>query len=223
MIRNLALIGAVVLAATASASNLLADDNVRPANQRFDNDETQEVPDFQRHVLPMMGRVGCNTRSCHGSFQGQGGFRLSLFGYDFKADRDTLMKDGSGRVDLVDIEGSKILSKPTLAIPHKGGKRLEVGTWQYRLLSRWIEAGAKGVETASHFDRLEVTPGEITFDKGGQKIPLKVVAHWADGGTEDVTCLTRFRSNDESIAEVNADGLVTAVGAGRHPHRRLLR
>jgi len=67
-----------------------------------------------------MGRVGCNTRSCHGSFQGQGGLRLSLFGYDFKTDRETLMKAGTGRVDPGDPEASKILAKPTLAMPHKG-------------------------------------------------------------------------------------------------------
>ena len=38
-----------------------------------------------------MGRLGCNGRACHGSFQGQGGFRLSLFGYDFKADHEALL------------------------------------------------------------------------------------------------------------------------------------
>ena len=51
---------------------------------------TAEVPNFQRHVLPLMGRLGCNGRACHGSFQGQGGFRLSLFGYDFKSDHNAL-------------------------------------------------------------------------------------------------------------------------------------
>lgn len=71
MIRRLALIGAVALALTASA--VFADEPIRPARLRFADEETKEVPDFQRHVLTLMGRVGCNTRSCHGSFQGQGG------------------------------------------------------------------------------------------------------------------------------------------------------
>ncbi len=206
--------------ALALAANTFASDaepeprSVPPALLRFVADGAAEVPDFQRHVLPLMGRVGCNTRSCHGSFQGQGGFRLSLFGYDFQADRETLLKDGSKRVTLDDPEGSKILAKPTLAMPHKGGKRLEEGTWQYRLLVRWIEGGAKGVERPSHFERLEVTPGEITFKGHGEKVPLRVIAHWAGGGTEDVTCLSRFRTNDESIAEVSEDGVVTSTGAG---------
>jgi hypothetical protein len=34
-------------------------------------------------VGPLLGRLGCNGRACHGSFQGQGGFQLSLFGYDY--------------------------------------------------------------------------------------------------------------------------------------------
>jgi hypothetical protein len=212
MIRRLALIA--VAFATATTSFALADEPLKPAKIRFEAEDVKEVPDFQRHVLTVMGRLGCNTRSCHGSFQGQGGFRLSLFGYDFKADRDTLLKEGTKRVLLDDPEGSKILSKPTLDSPHKGGKRMEPESWQYRLILRWIEGGAKGVEKESHFDRLEVTPNEIVFRQSGDKIPLKVVAHWADGGSEDVTCLTRFRTNDESIAEVSEDGVVTSLGSG---------
>jgi len=216
MIRRLAAIVALAVAASPAPDPASAADGtpLRPAVDRFAADDAPEIPDFQRHVLPMMGRVGCNTRSCHGSFQGQGGLRLSLFGYDFKADRETLLKADSGRVSLDDPEASKIISKPTLAVPHKGGKRLEADTWQYRLLVRWIEGGAKGVEQESRFDRLEVTPAEVRLGKEGEKVALKVVAHWADGGSEDVTCLTRFRTNDESIAEVGEDGVVTSVGPG---------
>src|SRR5262245_7312086 len=94
---------------------------LRPADQRFAAADTRETPSFQRHVLPLLGRLGCNGRSCHGSFQGQGGFRLSLFGYDFKADLDALGQGGRASVD--DPEGSLILLKPTLAVSHKGGKR----------------------------------------------------------------------------------------------------
>ena len=194
-----------------------AESVIAPATERYATDlaGSVETPDFQRHVLPLMGRVGCNTRSCHGSFQGQGGLRLSLFGYDFTADRDTLLLKDSGRVDIDDPEGSKILAKPTLLQPHKGGKRLDFDTWQYRLLTRWIEAGAKGVGADPvRFDHLEVTPSELKFSESGEKVPLRVKAHWADGSVEDVTCLTRFRTNDESIAEVDANGFVSSEGPG---------
>lgn len=187
---------------------------VRPAFERFAAEDPAEIPDFQRHVLPVMGRMGCNTRSCHGSFQGRGNFRLSLFGYDFKADHDALMLKDSGRVDVEAPELSKIIEKPTLAVPHKGGKRLTEGTWQYHLLYKWIEGGAKGVENPARFERLEVSPAEIVFDGEGKSRPLKVVAHWSDGAAEDVTCLSRFRTNDEGIAEVDEAGVVTCKGKG---------
>src|SRR6185503_19367333 len=45
---------------------------VRSAPQRFATVEVNETPDFQRHILPVLGRLGCNGRSCHGSFQGKG-------------------------------------------------------------------------------------------------------------------------------------------------------
>ncbi len=135
----------VALAAAVAATPGLASDLLDPVSRRYAADEVREVPDFQRHVLPLMGRLGCNGRACHGSFQGQGGFRLSLFGYDFKMDHEALMKSGSNRVDTELPEGSKIIQKPTLAIPHKGGKRLDEETWQYRVLVRWIEEGAQGV------------------------------------------------------------------------------
>jgi hypothetical protein len=204
----------VALAAAVAATPGLASDVLDPVSRRFASDDAREVPDFQRHVLPLMGRLGCNGRACHGSFQGQGGFRLSLFGYDFKMDHEALMKTGSKRVDTELPEGSKIIQKPTLAVPHKGGKRLEEDSWQYRVLVRWIEDGAKGVADPSHFEKLEVTPAEVVFEEAGQKVPLKVLAHWSDGTVEDVTCISRFRTNDEAIAEVDEDGVITSKGKG---------
>ena len=190
-----------------------------PASQRFTtlepgDGELVEVPDFQKHVLPLMGQLGCNGRSCHGSFQGAGGFQLSLFGYDFKKDHAALMAKESGRVNLDDPEGSKILLKPTLQMPHKGGQRMEIDSWQYNLLVRWIEAGAPSASEAARFEHLEVTPRELRFNQVGQTAQLKVVAHWSDGTIEDVTCLSRFRTNDESIAEIDEYGLVTAKAPG---------
>jgi hypothetical protein len=200
----------LMLTATATRSEEVAP----PVSQRFAGDDVTEVPDFQRHILPLMGRLGCNGRACHGSFQGQGGFRLSLFGYDFKTDHEALLKQGSGRVDRETPEASKIIQKPTMAIPHKGGKKLEEDTWQYRMFVRWIEGGAKSVEKPVAFERLEVTPREIVFEQPGQKVALRVVAHWADGTSEDVTCITRYRTNDESIAEIDPEGMVTSKGKG---------
>ena len=126
---------------TASASPKV--EPAAPLSKRFADDGVEEAPDFQKHVVPLLGRLGCNGRACHGSFQGRGGFQLSLFGYDFTADHTALLDEASGRVDVDDIDESLIISKPIDADMHEGGKRFEKESWQYRVLRRWIETGAK--------------------------------------------------------------------------------
>jgi len=193
----------------------VADDVIPPASVRFRTLDTDEVPDFQKHVSPLLGRLGCNGRACHGSFQGQGGFRLSLFGYDFNQDHKALLAGDPPRVNLDDPEASLILEKPTLLRPHKGGKRMAVDSWEYNLLVRWIEGGAKGVgEKPAELASLEVKPSEILFRRVGEKVQVRVYAHWRDGTVEDVTPLCRFQTNDESVATVSRDGLVTCTGKG---------
>ena len=205
---------AALILVTAFGRPGRANEAIPMASSRFADLDATETPDFQRHVLPLMGRLGCNGRACHGSFQGQGGLRLSLFGYDFETDHDALLDDGEGRVVVDDPDLSLILEKPTLTRPHKGGKILEYDSWQYNLIRRWIESGADSAAQESTFDRLELIPSEVVFDAEGQEIPLRAVAHWSDGTAEDVTCLTRFQTNDDSIAEVDAEGIVRSVGVG---------
>ncbi len=110
-----------------------------PLNERFAAEGTAhadgEIPDFQQHVSPLLGRLGCNGRACHGSFQGQGGFQLSLFGYDFEADHAALLEEGAGRVDLNDKLESLLLTKPTDADEHEGGQRYEREGWEYWVLA----------------------------------------------------------------------------------------
>ncbi len=202
-----------IAAAVAVVSSGVAQsaDTLPGANERFQKAESQEVPDFQRHLVPLMGRVGCNGRACHGSFQGQGGFRLSLFGYDFKMDHAGLME----RIDLENPLESYVLEKPAMVVEHKGGLKLKPGTWEYNLFAQWLKTGAKPrPETPADLVRLEVTPSEIQFARAGEKVQLKAIAVWDDGTREDVTCLTRFQSNDPAVAEVTAEGLVTGMDAG---------
>src|SRR5579871_513418 len=85
--------------------------------------EIREVS-FERHVAPLLGRYGCNAGTCHGSFQGKGGLRLSLFGYSSAMDFTALTRDGLGRrVNVADPERSLLLLKPTVRTPHEGGQR----------------------------------------------------------------------------------------------------
>ncbi|HTQ40345.1 MAG TPA: DUF1549 domain-containing protein, partial [Pirellulales bacterium] len=186
-----------------------------PASDRFATDKGTEVPDFRREVVPLLGRLGCNTRACHGSFQGRGGFRLSLFGYDLDADHQALLAGNPPRANRDDPEASLMLRKPTLLEDHEGGQRMSVGSWEYNLLRKWIAGGAQAtLPESAELERITVTPSAYRFHQCGDTFQLRAVAHWSDGSSEDVTCLCRFRSNDDSIASVDANGLVTALRAG---------
>ncbi|MFM8703541.1 MAG: hypothetical protein ACKOHG_06675, partial [Planctomycetia bacterium] len=95
--------------------------------------------------MPILSKAGCNGGGCHGAMAGKAGFRLSLFGYDPKSDYLAITRDARGRrIDLGDPGASLLLTKPTMALAHKGGKRLDVGGDDYKLLAAWIEAGCPG-------------------------------------------------------------------------------
>src|SRR5262245_23297711 len=118
--------GCVALIAAPAAA---ADGDVAPpVTERFQADSGDEGPSFQKHVSPLFGRLGCNGRACHGSFQGRGGFRLSLFGYDFKADMDSLLDKADPRINIEKPDESLILVKPTNEDEHEGGKRYATGS-----------------------------------------------------------------------------------------------
>ncbi|MGV3483900.1 MAG: DUF1549 and DUF1553 domain-containing protein [Planctomycetaceae bacterium] len=189
-----------------------------PLSSRFaaqaDGQVTSETPDFQRHIGPLLGRLGCNGRACHGSFQGRGGFQLSLFGYDFEADHAALLDEDAGRVDTTDVEESLILTKPVDAELHEGGKRMDAGSWQHQVLRSWIAAGAPFSKKLQTLERLEVLPNEILFDSSGDQVALRAIAHWENGSAEDVTELCRFTSNDEAVAEIDEHGKVKSSGPG---------
>src|SRR5438105_4317833 len=100
---------------------------------------------FARDVVPVLTKLGCNSGACHGSFQGRGGFRLSLLGFDPAADFDALVREARGRRVFPAAPGASLfLLKPTAAVPHGGKKRLHAGTEPYRVLHDWIAQGAAG-------------------------------------------------------------------------------
>ncbi|QDU11156.1 DUF1549 and DUF1553 domain-containing protein [Gimesia aquarii] len=203
----------VALTTTVQAAN---DTQIKkPVSQRFAESDNKEVPQFQQHVVPLLGKLGCNGRACHGSFQGKGDFRLSLFGYDFIMDHKQITAEDVERIDLKEPVKSLVLQKPLEEIDHEGGKRFDAGSWQHQLLTRWIEGGALGVpKEAPKFERLVITPNSIQFNKEGETVALRAVAVWSDGTQEDVTPLCRFQTNNEQIATISPKGLVTAQKPG---------
>ena len=154
---------------------------------------------FDLDVVPILSKAGCNGGGCHGALAGKGGFRLSLFGYDPAADHLAITRDAHGRrIDLADPGTSLLLTKPTTALAHKGGKRLDVGGEDYRLLAAWIEAGCPGPQAfEKKLAAIELGPTETTAAPG-QSVPLAVTAKYTDGSARDVTRWARFTSTESS-------------------------
>jgi hypothetical protein len=177
--------------------------------------QTIEHVDFERHVMGLFGRVGCNSGSCHGSFQGKNGFRLSLFGYDPDKDYFTLTRDLEGRrINPRDPDGSLLLLKATGQVNHGGGRRFDKQSWQYKLLREWIASGAQWTKGSGEVKGIAITPSEYAFpgpEKSGQ---VKVKATFADGSEEDITPLCEFRVSDDAVAEVTPLGQVKSLRPG---------
>ncbi|MCH8923243.1 MAG: DUF1549 domain-containing protein, partial [Planctomycetes bacterium] len=166
---------------------------------------------FQRDVLPILSRFGCNSSSCHGKAEGQNGFKLSVFGYDPAADYAALTIEGRGRrVFLASPDHSLLLKKISGEVPHGGGARVTADMPQFRTLRDWIAAGAPfGSADDPMVERIELSPSQRVLSPGAKQ-PLRVTAIFSDGHREDVTALAQFQSNNDALNSVNELGLVTA-------------
>ncbi len=205
------------LSLLASAIGAAESRPVENAEQRWAMDGSGGSPEFTRHVVPLFSKLGCNNRACHGSFQGQSGFRLSLFGFEPGEDlKELLESDDDGvRLSVDQPDDSLVLWKPTNEDEHEGGQRMKVDSWQHRMFRQWIADGAKyDPAGAVKITRFEVSPSEVIFSSADQKASLRAMAHFTDGSVEDVTGLTVFSSNDESVATVTSEGEITVMRKG---------
>ncbi len=160
----------------------------------------------------MFTKAGCNAGVCHAKAGGgQNGFQLSLLGFEPKEDYEHLVKEGRGRRIFPGApEKSLLLLKGAGQLPHGGGVRLPVGSEGYEVLREWIRQGMPyDSDAEKKMVALEVTPSSGSMVKHGQQ-RLQAVARYSDGSTRDVTKLALFESNDKAMAEVDAEGLVTA-------------
>jgi hypothetical protein len=176
---------------------------------------TLEKVDFERHIMGLFGKMGCNSGSCHGSFQGKGGFRLSLFGYDPEKDYAALTREALGRrINSADPDQSLILLKATGQIKHDGGVRFSKGSWQYEIFRDWIVRGAPWQKGSGEVASVILNPPEYAFTKPDQTGQLKVRARFADGSEENITPFCDYRINDDAIGEVSALGEISARQGG---------
>ena len=165
--------------------------------------------------MPTLTRLGCNSGACHGKLAGQNGFKLSLRGYAPELDHIAITRDARGRrIAKARPRDSLLLSKPTMRTPHKGGRKLDPASPEYRTLLAWIAAGAPGpTGSEPKVTRLVVSPALKSYEPNASQ-SLTVRADYSDGSSRDVTKLALFQSNEAGLASVDDSGKVTALRPG---------
>jgi hypothetical protein len=173
--------------------------------------------DFDTEIVPVLTRAGCNAGACHGAAAGRGGFRLSLLGGDPAADHDAIVHELEGRrVNLARPDESLVLVKPTGAMSHQGGIRLDIEGPGAKRITDWIAAGAPRLK-ARRLTRFEVGPVDRVVEKVGAEVPLRASARFDDATSEDVTAWTVFTTTDPAAVEIDADGArATVRRRGQH-------
>ena len=164
---------------------------------------------FLRDVMPVLNKQGCTSGPCHGSAKGKNGFKLSLRGYDPEFDYAALLYDISGRrFNRADPAESLMLAKPTQAVPHEGGLRIEKDSRYYDTILDWISSGTPlGDKKNDTVAKLQVTPSEVFMGRPGMKQQILVVATYGDGTTRDVTREAVVASSQDTTAKI-VDGSI---------------
>jgi hypothetical protein len=165
---------------------------------------------FHTDVVPVLTKLGCNSGGCHGKATGQNGFKLSLLGYEPDLDFEALVQEARGRRVFPAVpERSLLLLKATGTVAHGGGKRLDVGSEDYRTLLRWIEMGAPPARSSDPLlARITVSPERQLFEADDHRQALRVTAHFSDGSERDVTRQAVYQVNEPDLAEVSDTGSV---------------
>ena len=167
-------------------------------------------PSFRNDVMAVLARSGCSLGTCHGNQNGKGGLKLSLRGQDPEADFITLTRQlASRRVNALIPGESLLLRKPSMQVPHEGGRRFASDASEYQILRNWIAAGMPAdADSAPRLIRLDVAPTTITLHEPKYATMLKATAAFADGSERDVTSLAVLESSDPAV-RISADGTVT--------------
>ena len=199
------------------------------------NTKTNSRLSFETAIAPILIKSGCMGTACHGAPNGQGGLKLSFFGYETEKDWTAVGKGKDGkRVNFKDATKSLFLMKPTAAVWHGGGRKFRPDGPEARVITAWIKAGAPFVPGRTAFNtdsktqltayaklpaapKLEsvyVLPSNRTIRDANSKHQLVVMAHYKDGSDADVTPFARYFCDDDGIATVNPEGRLLALRKG---------
>ena len=171
---------------------------------------------FEKDIVPILTRSGCNTGSCHGAARGKDGFMISLFGYDPNGDYHRVTREiGMRRINLAVPQESLLLTKAVGQVPHSGGKLFGQDSVYYSMILEWLRNGAVADATAPpKVASLDIFPPQAVIEGRDSTQRFIAIAHYEDGTTRDVTNLSAFMTNNETSAAIDQDGLVTAGARG---------
>jgi hypothetical protein len=167
---------------------------------------------FGNQVVPIFGKLGCNSGGCHGKASGQNGFKISLFGSDAELDYVALVKEARGRrVNVAAPDSSVLLLKASGGMAHGGGKRMERDSDEYKVVRRWIASGLPfGKPDDPTVSRISVWPEQRVLSRNARQ-QFAVYAHYSDGSVEDITRRAQYETNDSDVAAVDSNGLVRTL------------
>ena len=167
---------------------------------------------FANHIVPIFTKLGCNSGGCHGKSGGQNGFALSLLGFVPELDYQTLTKENRGRRVFPSAPDSSMLLLKSLGImAHAGGRRMEAGSDEHKIVRRWIAAGMPlGSEQDPVVTKISIYPEQRIVHRSNRQ-QFAVFAHYSDGRVFDVTQRAQYESNDTDIAMVDGAALVRSL------------
>ncbi len=185
------------------------------ADVQLPSGETLKKVDFERHIMGLLSKSGCNNGSCHGSFQGKNGFRLSLFGLEPEKDFKALTREQLGRrINIGDPDSSLLLQKAAGLTGHDGGARFSKDSWQYAVFKEWIRSGGEWNKGSGEVKSIELNPKEYISIQSGESTRIKVTATYADDSKEDITPFAEYRVQDDAVAQIDLAGKLSAKKPG---------
>jgi len=166
--------------------------------------------------MPVLAKAGCNMGACHGNQNGKGGLRLSLRGQDPNFDWRQLTRGEQGRrINPLQPEKSLILEKPSGRVSHQGGIRFQRESAAYKTLRDWIAQGAAAPgEDPLRLTRLVVQPRDKIIQHPAAEVQLRVVAHFSDGSSRDVTNAAVYELTNLKT-KVSSNGMVRQTAPGQ--------
>jgi hypothetical protein len=193
----------------------LGGQTAKAAVEVTDGNKDREIS-FRLDVMPVFMRGNCNSGGCHGAARGKDGFRLSLFGMDPAGDYLRLTREMPGRRINLALPGeSTLIEKAIGAVPHSGNQCFDDKSEYYHTLIDWVSKGAPDDKPeVATVTGIEVFPKQVVLEGAGSRQQITVRATYSDGTDRDVTSLALFMSNNDPVATIDGNGLVTSGDRG---------